>query len=137
MGGSGGGVPYFSRHDVETLRDEATRRLEQSRVDTSVNSLLQRELTSVNDRDVEGINRNLERMEILLGDEVGAFDRLLFGGSIAKRTYVDGLSDVDALVILSDESLLSKSPEEAGYRGGALASIGAGSPRLRRSAAVR
>ena len=39
-------------------------------------------------------------------------ERLLFGGSVAKRTYVDGLSDVDALVLLEGDSLKEMSPEE-------------------------
>ena len=37
-------------------------------------------------------------------------ERLQFGGSVAKHTYVDGLSDVDAIVLLGDESVNEQSP---------------------------
>ncbi len=37
---------------------------------------------------------------------------LRFGGSIAKHTYVEGLSDVDLLVALKDAQLADRSPEE-------------------------
>lgn len=110
MGGSS--ESYFSQETVESLRAEAAGRLERGQIDADVNSMLQRELAEVNDRDIEGINRKLEQIENLLEGQVGGFDRLLFGGSVAKRTYVDGLSDVDSLVVLNDESFTSKTPEE-------------------------
>ena len=112
MGGSRGRGPYFTTTDQETMRVQAAERINRGRIDADVNSLLQHELVEVNDRDVERINRDLEQIEHLLEGQVEGFDRLLFGGSVAKRTYVDGLSDVDALVILNDKSLESKSPVE-------------------------
>ena len=42
----------------------------------------------------------------------GAIDQL-FGGSVAKHTYVDGLSDVDSLIILNETSLEKKTPHDA------------------------
>ena len=47
---------YFSQETVESLRAEAAERLERGQIDADVNSLLQRELTILNDRDIEGIN---------------------------------------------------------------------------------
>lgn len=44
-------------------------------------------------------------------DIEGVLD-LLFGGSVSKHTYVDGLSDIDALVILNKSDLNGKSPED-------------------------
>ena len=111
MAGSGGGS-HFTRNDIESLRAEAAERLQRGRLDADVNSLLQQELAAIHDRDTERINRDLGQIEDLLRDQVDAFDRLLFGGSVAKHTYVDGLSDIDALVILGDESLVSQSPTE-------------------------
>src|SRR4051812_45045637 len=107
MGGSGGtGGSYFTARDIEVLREEARKRLERSRIDADVNSLLQKELVNINDRDTDKISRRLEQIQDALQDRIEAFDRLLFGGSVAKHTYVDGLSDVDALVILGDESMI-------------------------------
>ena len=114
MGGSGAGRTggYLSAHDVDVLREEARQRLAQSRIDSDVNSLLQQTLTSINDRDIERVNSRLEAIEQALGDKLDEIDRLLFGGSVAKHTYVDGLSDIDALVLLRGESLSDLGPAE-------------------------
>ena len=111
MGGSGtGGV--FRADDIEALREEARRRLEESQNDSAVNSMLQQELTSINDRDVDLINGHLDAIQEVLAESGHEVERLRFGGSVAKHTYVDGLSDVDALVLLEGESLKGQSPEE-------------------------
>ena len=111
MGGSGsGGV--FTGGDIEDLREEARRRLGESQNDAAVNSLLQQELTSINDRDAGLINGYLDSIQEALADRGHDVERLRFGGSVAKHTYVDGLSDVDALVLLEGESLEEQSPEE-------------------------
>ena len=113
MGGSGGSTGgYLSAHDVEVLQEEARQRLAQSRIESEVNSLLQQKLTSINDRDIEGVSSYLAAIEEALGDKFDEFDRLLFGGSVAKHTYVDGLSDIDALVLLGSESLSEHDPAE-------------------------
>ena len=112
MGGSSGTGDYLSAHDAEELREEAQRRLAQGQLDAEVNFMLLQELTTINDRDVEQVNRYLEAIERALGDKIGDVDRLLFGGSVAKHTYVDGLSDIDALVLLSDVSTSANRPAE-------------------------
>ena len=104
MGGSGaGGV--FRESDIESLREEARRRLEESQADSAVNSLLQQELAYINDRDVELTNRHLDAIQEALEDGGHQVERLRFGGSVAKHTYVDGLNDVDALVLLGGDSV--------------------------------
>lgn len=112
MGGSGSAGDYLSAHDAEDLRAEAQRRLARGRLDAEVNAMLQQELMTINDRDVEQVNRYLEAIEFALGDRIGEVDRLLFGGSVAKHTYVDGLSDIDALVLLSEVSPATSRPAE-------------------------
>ena len=113
MGGSGGSTgSYLSARDARALEEQALRRLQQSRLDSEVNSLLQQELTSINDRDTELTNDRLEAIEQALADKIGGVDRLLFGGSVSKHTYVNGLSDVDALVEIADEVILGRSPAE-------------------------
>ena len=111
MGGSGSGG-IIRESDIEFLREEARRRLQESQNDSAVNSLLQQELTSINDRDVELINGYLDSIQEALVERGHQVENLRFGGSVAKHTYVDGLSDVDALVILEDESLEGLSPED-------------------------
>ena len=111
MGGSGAGG-IFRGSDIESLREEARRRLEESQIDSAVNSLLQQELTSINDRDAEVINGHLDTIQETLADRGHQVERLRFGGSVAKHTYVDGLSDVDALVLLEGETIEEQSPDE-------------------------
>lgn len=111
MGGSGGGTgSYFSAGDARALEEQARRRLEQSRLDSTVNSLLQQELTDINDRDTDLINERLEAIERALGSRIGDVERLLFGGSVAKHTYVNGLSDIDAVVEIADEEISERTP---------------------------
>lgn len=112
MGGSGGTGSYFSARDARELEEQARRRLEQSRLDSVVNSLLLQELTDINDRDTDLTNERLEAIEQALGSRIGEVERLLFGGSVAKHTFVNGLSDIDILVELADESNVERSPAE-------------------------
>jgi hypothetical protein len=42
----------------------------------------------------------------------GSFDHL-YGGSVAKHTYVDGLSDIDSLILINGSDLDGKSPQVA------------------------
>jgi len=101
VGGSGGGTSYGMEDiDADALRDRARRDLQQQELLTDINSYLAEQLTAFNDRDTETVNDRLEQIAEALGEAVEGLDRLLFGGSIAKHTYVDGLSDVDALIIL-------------------------------------
>ncbi len=112
MGGSGGTGSYFSAGDARTLEEQARKRLEQSRLDSAVNSLLQHELTDINDRDTDLTNERLEAIEQALGSRIGEVERLIFGGSVAKHTFVNGLSDIDALVEIADERMAAHSPDE-------------------------
>jgi len=77
-----------------------------------VNALLQRALVEINDRDSEAVRERLDNIEEALRNEVDEFDRLLFGGSVAKHTWVDGLSDVDSLVVLDPAVVGDRTPAE-------------------------
>ena len=99
MGGGGGGGYIPPSSDAIKRKIEKARRDEQLRLDEDVNRFLQRELILYNDRDVEQTQARLDELAKLLGDTM-ELDNFLFGGSVAKHTYVDGLSDVDALVVL-------------------------------------
>jgi hypothetical protein len=48
----------------------------------------------------------------LEGTIEGSVDQI-FGGSVAKHTYVDGLSDIDSLVIINETDLEDKTPQAA------------------------
>jgi len=110
MGGSGG--RYFpKRTDALQKRIERARQTaERQRLDSDVSKFLQDVLTTFNQRDAEKVQEYLGKIMEILG-EGAQVEQFLFGGSVAKHTYVDGLSDVDALVILDRADLAGKSPE--------------------------
>ena len=112
MGGSGGGSYRLNPSELQQLREQAQERLERTRIDSEVNSLLQQELVTINNRDAEVVGERLTEIESALASEVEEFDRLLYGGSVAKHTWVDGVSDVDSLVVLSDALVGARTPAE-------------------------
>lgn len=103
MGGSGSRESYSpSKQDLEALRREVQEQLRQQELGAELNAFLAEELAGFNDRDTHLTQERLDAAEAALGAEALAIDRLLFGGSVAKHTYVDGLSDVDALIVLNE-----------------------------------
>lgn len=113
MGGSGGGGFFSGRPDPEKLRDRL-RKAEESAVDQTFETAVAEEVASVlgevNQRDTGEIGTILEQVQADISEEVEGAVSLLFGGSVAKHTYVDGLSDVDALVLVKAEN--DESPAE-------------------------
>ncbi len=79
--------------------------------ETVINDYLRELLVSFNDRDTEQTREHLEHLHELLGDEF-EIEQLLLGGSVAKHTYVDGLSDIDALIILNRKEIKGLTPQE-------------------------
>jgi len=114
MGGSGGGGAFINRTPGE-LRD-IVRKAEDKTTVAAFEAELGRTLGSLlgeyNGRDVETARSRLEVLKTALkGSIEGSYDQL-FGGSVAKHTYVDGLSDIDSLVLINDSALEGKSPGE-------------------------
>jgi hypothetical protein len=111
MAGSGGG--YFSANaDPEQLRKAARDEAERARLAAEVNGLLAGILAQINDRDVDKVAKRLGEIRESFAGQGVDLETLLFGGSVAKHTYVDGLSDVDSLVLLDLPSLSNATPEE-------------------------
>lgn len=112
MGGSGGG---FRRYRPEAIRRWLEPSIDQTAVQThnaNVAATLNDLLAQYNDRDVDLITDRLEEIREHLQEEVESSLDLRFGGSIQKHTYVDGLSDIDALMFLRDPSLTEQRPED-------------------------
>lgn len=113
MGGSGSGGSYrVGRERAEELRREAEEASRAAQLDAEVNSLLNRRLIEVNQRNNEDVQKRLEGVSKALADQLEGVDRLLFGGSVSKQTYVEGLSDVDALLILDSSRYGALTPSE-------------------------
>ena len=101
MAGSGGRVavrypPDVLRGLLEATQDSTKR----AQHDSEINRVLDELLTQYNRRDSELTRDRLDEIERVLEDSLEMTLDMRFGGSVAKRTYVDGLSDVDALAIL-------------------------------------
>src|ERR1700694_3101136 len=117
MGGSGGGGGYrFNPSDLANLREEAQARLDRSRLDADVKEFLQHQLVNINDRDTNRVDERLGDVEAALEGTLSEFDRVLFGGSVAKHTYVDGLSDIDSLVVLDPSLAVDATPAEVRHK---------------------
>jgi hypothetical protein len=106
-----GGSSYFPRasSDLEKLIRDSKMDADRKRLDSDINRLLRKILASY-ERDPQKVQDCLEKIGDVLRDEAD-MESFLFGGSVAKHTYVDGLSDIDALVILRREDLAGKSPQ--------------------------
>ena len=63
-------------------------------------------------RNAQTVARRLESLSNILRQE-GNVVQTMFGGSVQKGTYVTGLSDVDALLIVNQSSLLNQPPADA------------------------
>src|SRR6266850_3636081 len=105
MGGSGGGGYFSGRTSPEELLGkirEAEAKSTDASFEGTVNDLLAAKLGEINDRDTEAFREILSRAKDGIEKDFEDSVELRFGGSVAKHTYVDGLSDVDALVVLKD-----------------------------------
>lgn len=114
MGGGGGGGIFVNR-SPERLSDlvrKAEERTTSAAFETALAKTLGELLGEFNNRDIEAARERLDALkDALRGCMEGSFDQLL-GGSVAKHTYVEGLSDVDTLVAINDSDLRSASPAE-------------------------
>ncbi len=113
MGGSGGGYFRGSADPGELarrLRDTEAQTRDEG-YETGVNQQLGEFLKDFNARDAPGTREILDDVKKELGDEIGGTVDLVYGGSVSRHTYLDGLSDTDALVIIDPDDVGRKSPE--------------------------
>lgn len=115
MGGSGGAVFFSPKAEINNLQ----RRLRESEANTRDESFEQELagrinelLVQYNDRDVDKIGFYLDSVRQVLQEDIEGTIDLRFGGSVQKHTYVDGLSDIDCLVLLKDPELEQLSPKD-------------------------
>lgn len=113
MGGSGG---TFGRESPQSLRDRVRRAEERARdaaSETELARTLGELLGDYNSRDTQLVRERLTNLkDALEGTIEGTVDQI-FGGSVAKRTYVDGLNDIDSLVLINDTDLEDKTSQAA------------------------
>lgn len=118
MGGSGGG--YFRSSadpgDLARRLRRAEAQTQDESYETTVNQRLGASLKGFNDRDVAGIRKILDDIKRELAGEIGGTVDLVYGGSVSRHTYLEGISDTDALVIIDPEELERTSPERLKHR---------------------
>lgn len=104
MGGSGGS--FFSRSKSPTVvADELREHAEASarEFEATLAEEFSHLLARFNERNPEEVQQRLREIRDVLHNEIeGSFDTL-FGGSVSKHTYVDGISDVDSMLIIGGD----------------------------------
>jgi len=113
-GGGGGGGGFYPRKPDE-LRHRVRAEEDRTAVaefETKLADVMRDLLAEYNGRDRNLTRERLEKIKGALSSEIdGSFDQL-FGGSVAKRTHVEGMSDIDALVFINDSELEGKTPDQ-------------------------
>jgi hypothetical protein len=110
MGGSGGDFQGGDASGMAEMLRKAELEAEDQIFRSDVESLLSQVLAGANDRDPDAVAKHLETIRQALDKNIEGTVELLFGGSVAKRTYVQGISDVDVLVIINESELAASDP---------------------------
>lgn len=108
----GGGFSGYRSIGTSSQLSSSTSGVQASQHEIEMNEFLEDLLKAYNKRDVEAIQTHLNEIEKILGREIEDLDRILFGGSISKNTFIEGTSDVDALVILDSAKYENAHPKE-------------------------
>jgi hypothetical protein len=69
-------------------------------------------LAEYNDRDTAAIQDHLNEIKEIVGEEMERSVDLKFGGSVSKYTYVEGLSDIDTLLLIDRTELADSAPSD-------------------------
>jgi hypothetical protein len=114
MGGSGGRGFFSGRKPADVgaeLRKEEEKTHDQA-FDTQIAERLGELLGDANRRDTNAISTAIDEIKEALSADIEGTVEPIFGGSVRKHTFVDGISDIDILVILRDPELKSLPPHE-------------------------
>jgi len=113
MGGGGGGGSYSDWEPsslAKTVRDDLERSAEE--FESRLSGVFSELLSGYNTRDEILVRERLTEAKEALQDEIDQSIDHLFGGSVAKHTYVDGLSDVDSLLIINGTKFEDLTPNK-------------------------
>lgn len=113
MGGSSSGGTFVHRNPAQLsdLVRKEEHRTRGTAFEAELSNLLGGLLATYNGRDHKMVADRLGELKACLKEEIsGSLDQM-FGGSVAKHTYVDGMSDIDSLVFINDSNLEGKDPE--------------------------
>jgi hypothetical protein len=109
MSGGGGSYTDWNAESLASaVRDDRQRSADEFNVKLA--EYLRELLATYNSRDTEKVRERLAECKDLLKETVEITLDHLYGGSVAKHTYVDGLSDIDSLLIVNGSGLENLSP---------------------------
>jgi len=112
MGGTGGFLKYKDIKKMQTeireTEEKTTNEAFEAKVSAEINTLL----ANYNNRDTNAIKSHIDTIINAIQKEIEGTFNIVFGGSYQKHTYVDGISDIDSLVLLNNSELINKSPNE-------------------------
>ena len=112
MGGSGGRSSYTGRSSeqlVNEVRAEAEKAAGQFEVEVAQ---FLSDLLSRYGKDTDLVRQRLDTAKEVLKEETESSFDSLFGGSVAKHTYVDGLSDIDTLLVINGSKFEDQTPSK-------------------------
>jgi len=112
MGGGGGVFHSRSPDDYKREIREIRDKTKDEAFETGVNEKINEKLGSYNARDTETHREHLNDIKQIIESDKDGGVELKFAGSVSKHTYVDGLSDVDVLVLVNNSELADKTPAE-------------------------
>lgn len=78
-----------------------------------VNHWLNDKLKAYNDRNVNAIGSRINELRDALRRTNNDVVRPMFGGSVHRHTYVNGLSDVDVLMVVNESEISGRLPSDA------------------------
>jgi hypothetical protein len=111
MGGTGGGG-WFRRPEANSRVEKSVADAAKiSQYEAQANAYLQDLLATYNDRDILTLQKHVDTLKNAIEQQIDGETSTLFGGSVKKHTYVDGLSDVDTLLVVNESSLADRSPQ--------------------------
>ena len=111
MGNSGGRFHGYGTISARVQMRASEKGTQSSQREIEINEFLEALLKDFNSRDVNAIQTHLNEIKKVLGREIDGIDAILFGGSISKNTFIEGTSDVDALVFLDGSKYKGESPK--------------------------
>ena len=113
MGGGSGGVfgGGYSPRKIRSIIRETRERTQDTQFETEVSGKIA-ELLADYQRRTDVTAEHLDDLKGIIEENIGGIFEMRFGGSVSKHTYVDGLSDVDVLVLIDKSELIGASPHE-------------------------
>lgn len=112
MGSSGASFGFSSFEETQKRIREALSGEKKTQYNEDINNLIKEQLVEYNKRDAISTGKYLADIKAKLSQNIEGTVTTIFGGSISKHTYVEGISDVDLIVILNASELSNKSPKE-------------------------